>query len=134
MRSSIISVEMALRFSGRLSVIVAMSPEVSSLSVLYGISVRPPDSGDPAKMINQKECRVWGVCARTPPSTSQMLIRLWRKCFGCHSERSEESLPIQNQRLRGILREKSALSMTFFRIFAQSVFKVALKSERFRRG
>src|SRR5467141_2841774 len=38
-----------------------------------------------------------------------------------HSERSEESLPIENKRPRGILRANSALRMTVFRFFPQPV-------------
>src|SRR6267154_6152453 len=36
-----------------------------------------------------------------------------------HSERSEESLPIENKRPRGILRANSALRMTVFRFFPE---------------
>src|ERR1700730_11060797 len=52
---------------------------------------------------------------------SARLHRLRKKCFGCHSERSEESLRVQNKRLRGILRARSALRMTVFRLFPQTV-------------
>src|SRR6267154_2817256 len=38
-----------------------------------------------------------------------------------HSERGEESLPIENKRPRGILRANSALRMTVFRFFPQPV-------------
>src|SRR6266436_1214125 len=38
-----------------------------------------------------------------------------------HSERREESLPIENKRPRGILRANSALRMTVFRFFPQPV-------------
>src|SRR6267378_5309761 len=38
-----------------------------------------------------------------------------------HSERSEESLPIENKRPREILRANSALRMTVFRFFPQPV-------------
>ncbi len=41
--------------------------------------------------------------------------------FVCHSERSEESLPIENKRPRGILRANSALRMTVFHFFPQPV-------------
>jgi hypothetical protein len=51
----------------------------------------------------------------------QRLISLRKKSFGRHSERSEESLLIQNKSLREILRAKSALRMTAFRLFQQSV-------------
>jgi len=39
------------------------------------------------------------------------LNRLRKKCLGCHSERSEESLLLQDNRRRGILRAKTALRM-----------------------
>jgi hypothetical protein len=59
-----------------------------------------------------------------PPATQFMrwlLNRLRKQCIGCHSERSEESLPIENKRPRGILRANSALRMTVFRLFPQPV-------------
>src|SRR5258705_11352919 len=44
-----------------------------------------------------------------------------------HSERSQESLPIENKSPRGILRANSALRMTVFRFFPQPVKPVLLK-------
>ena len=44
---------------------------------------------------------------------------LRKKSSRCHSEPSEESLLIQNESLRGILRAKSALRMMAFRFFPQ---------------
>src|ERR1700686_3365859 len=41
--------------------------------------------------------------------------------WSCHSERSEESLRVQNKNLRGILRAKAALRMTLFCFFPQPV-------------
>jgi hypothetical protein len=43
-----------------------------------------------------------------------------KKDFGCHSERSEASLLVQNKRQRGILRAKAALRMTAFGLFPQT--------------
>src|SRR6266403_1964318 len=54
-------------------------------------------------------------------STVHRLNRLRKWCFVYHSERSEESLPIENKRPRGILRANSALRMTVFRFFPQPV-------------
>jgi hypothetical protein len=51
---------------------------------------------------------------------------LRKKSFGRHSERSEESLLIQNKSLREILRAKSALRMTVFRLFPQPVQPVII--------
>src|SRR6266478_158682 len=51
-----------------------------------------------------------------------------------HSERSEESLPIENKRPRGILRAKSALRMTVFRFFPQPVKPVLLERPVLERG
>src|SRR6266853_643234 len=50
-----------------------------------------------------------------------MLQRLREKSFGCHSERSEESLLDHNKALRGILRARPALRMTAFGIFPQAL-------------
>jgi hypothetical protein len=55
------------------------------------------------------------------PAESIRLCSLRKKAFGRHSERSEESLLIQNKGLREILRAKSALRMTVFRLFPQTV-------------
>jgi hypothetical protein len=49
------------------------------------------------------------------------LNSLRKKSSGRHSERSEESLLIQNKSLREILRAKSPLGMTEFCIFPQPV-------------
>jgi hypothetical protein len=43
--------------------------------------------------------------------------QLAEKSFRCHSVRREESLLIQNESLRGILRAKAALRMTAFLFF-----------------
>jgi hypothetical protein len=49
------------------------------------------------------------------------LSGLRKKCFGRHSERSEESLLVRNKALREILRATSALRMTAFHFFPQPV-------------
>src|SRR5258708_22366602 len=79
-----------------------------------------------------------GRSSRQPPRlrngrTATHLTGCRKKLFGCHSERSEESLPIQNRRLRGILRAKSALRMTVLRFFFRIVSKTGLNL-RFSRG
>jgi hypothetical protein len=55
------------------------------------------------------------------------LRSLRKKAFGRHSERSEESLLIQNKGLREILRAKSALRMTVFRLFPQTVMAISAR-------
>jgi hypothetical protein len=55
------------------------------------------------------------------------LFSLRKKAFGRHSERSEESLLIQNKGLREILRAKSALRMTVFRLFPQTVMAISAR-------
>jgi hypothetical protein len=61
------------------------------------------------------------MCVTTENLTRQRLYSLRKKSCYRHSERSEESLLIQNKSLREILRAESALRMTVFRLFQQPV-------------
>src|ERR1017187_4335500 len=54
----------------------------------------------------------------------ERLYSLRKKSSGRHSERSEESLLILNESLREILRAKSGLRMTVFRLFPQPIYHV----------
>ena len=70
---------------------------------------------------------------RTPPLNCQLLIRLRRKCFGCHSERSEESLPLQKPKTKRDSSRKVGAQNDIVPLFFAAC-KVALKTECLRRG
>src|SRR5437868_2052248 len=54
-------------------------------------------------------------------SDGRRLKSLRKRCLVLHSEQSEESLPVHDKGLRGILlRIKSALRMTLIRFFSQT--------------
>ena len=59
---------------------------------------------------------------------------LRKKSSRCHSEPSEESLLIQNESLRGILRAKLALRMTAFCFFPQTMKAGATESKTDRQA
>jgi hypothetical protein len=71
--------------------------------------------------MSQRESSGIMVRAGSRSARSAVLSSLRKKSFGRHSERSEESLLIQNKSPREILRAKSALRMTVFRLFPQTV-------------